>query len=104
MRGGFLVADALPGLDSFTFRSVSGGFKNLTSLVVPELVCTFLSLGPKFMLPSFSLMCDHVKQSDWDGVLGMLEAAGYCQVRRFGFVREDLESAFIRHVSGGPDY
>lgn len=65
LRGSFLppfqwvVGNILP------LRRVPGSFVNMTSFLVPCTVSGFLSLGPKFMMPSFTLVSSLEKDDGW---------------------------------------
>lgn len=69
----------------------------MTSLTIPPTVSSFLSLGPKFMLSSFTLLCEEEKKDFWEHMLYMLEGAGYSTIR-YHFEHEELLRAYNEHV------
>lgn len=46
-------------------REIPGGFVNMTKLSIPAYVSSFLSLGPKFVLPSYGFFTDAAVSEDW---------------------------------------
>lgn len=77
-------------------KGVSGAFRNTTTLIVPPAVSTFLSLGPKFMLPAFTLMHPVDKLNTWDEMLDQLTRAEY-PCMRLSAVNHSLRSDFDAH-------
>lgn len=85
-------------LEHYSFHQTNtNGFKNLTSLNVPENVNTFLSYGPKFMLPAFSLSSVKDKDNIWNTILKMLENSGYTTIR-YNFEHVELKNLFLQHI------
>lgn len=58
-------------------RLVPKGFRNLTKLVVPHDVECFLSYGPKFMLPTYTLLSNPQTAIVWQNIQKELELASY---------------------------
>lgn len=87
-------------------RRVPGAFLNLTSLGVPSYVESFLSLGPKFMLPPYSLLSEEDKKEQWRGALDKLEKMDYFMHgadpdyhRLSGFFREHVGDVnYVRKI------
>lgn len=100
LRGRFPNLSSLPTPAGYHFRPVTGSFKNLTSIDVPISVSTLLSYGPKIMLPSFTLLSQEAQSDEFEEILGVLEAAGYCHERRHRFLRDPLKTAYTAHVGG----
>lgn len=97
VRGSFPAEQSLPDVKRPHIRAVPRGFANLTSLQVPEGVSILLSLGPKFMLPAYTLFCGEERKSMWEEMLYELERAGYSQIRR-KFMHEELKKLYEEHV------
>lgn len=76
LRGKFPDVDSWH-LNLSNLREVLGGFVNYTNLVVPKPVCWFLSTGPKFMLPSFSLLSAADKRAAFKSLRDDLEKVPY---------------------------
>lgn len=100
LRGRFPDLSALTNPVEYQFRPVAGSFKNLTSIDIPIQVSTLLSYGPKFMLPSYTLMSPAAQADEFVDILDVLEAAGYCHERRHRLLREPLENVHSSHVGG----
>lgn len=96
LNGGFPSHLSLP-IISRHVRVIPGSFRNMTKLIIPTELEVLLSLGPKFMLPSFSLLCRQEKELAWEDILDNLERAGYATVKKF-FEHEELKAAYIGHV------
>lgn len=79
------------------YREVPGAFVNLTKLEVPEKVKAFLSYGPKFMLPSYTLHSAEYKLAEWDALIYELEESGYVDAS-YKIGQVDLSSAFQEHM------
>lgn len=66
----------LPRGVALNLCEVPGGFVNMTSLDVPAYVSSYLSLGPKYMLPSFGHFNEEAVAKDWDCLYSTLHRAG----------------------------
>lgn len=64
------------------FPLIPGAFVNMTPLAVPAYVASYLSLGPKFMLPSFGKFTNSAVTTDFNTVLASLRSAGCMEAVR----------------------
>lgn len=78
--------------------SVEGSFRNLTNLVIPKSVSTFLSLGPKFMLPAFTNLSETTVIDDWDCIIEELKRAEYPGIE-MAVMQRTLRKAFNLHTA-----
>lgn len=71
-RGEVLEEWMLEYGEEVKYREVKGGFLNMSGLVIPVNIRSILSMGPKYMLPSFTLVSEVDKARGWIGLLDML--------------------------------
>lgn len=71
-RGEVLEGGMLEYVERVTYREVKGGFLNMSGLAIPVNIRSILSMGPKYMLPSFTLVSEVDKAKGWIGLLDML--------------------------------
>lgn len=77
LRGKFPDVSTFRRTNRQMIKSVTGAFHNMTTLILPAAVSTFLSLGPKLMLPAFTLMHSEDVSSTWKSILEELTRAKY---------------------------
>lgn len=80
---------------------VKGSFRNLTNLVIPAIVTSFLSLGPKFMLPAFTNLNEETVTDEWERILDELVRAEYPGIELPAMHRL-LKKAYNLHVADIP--
>lgn len=86
------------GLKKFKdLREVPSSFINLTDLEVPKKVSSFLSYGPKFMLPSFTLHSKEYKNAEWKSLIFELEECGYADVS-YKIGQDELLRVYNEHM------
>lgn len=97
LRGGHPDLSKLPKDNRPLIKGIPNSLYNMTNIQLPSCVSSFLSLGPKFMLPNSTLMSSSDKDGMWDLILDMLERCGYGTIRKF-FEHDDLLQDFKKHV------
>lgn len=78
-------------------KRVPGSFVNTTTLPVPCTVSSFLSLGPKFILPSFTLVGPGEKDDGWFTLLSKLGGVDYF-VENSVLDFQELQRLYEAHV------
>lgn len=69
--------DKLDRRDQPFLRRVPGGFVNLTRSLVPSDVCALFSYGPKFMIPTYTLMSVGERNVEFRNMIRNLRLFGY---------------------------